>query len=65
MLKQMLDTNLWGLVMFTKEVCRDMRGRNIPDGHIVNIARSVITLNFRTTNTKELLFSINNAILYF
>ncbi|XP_059480707.1 farnesol dehydrogenase [Neocloeon triangulifer] len=38
LLRKMIDTNMWGLIMFIKEVTLDIRERGVSDGHIVNIA---------------------------
>jgi NAD(P)-dependent dehydrogenase (short-subunit alcohol dehydrogenase family) len=41
-MKQTLDLNVFGLCMFTREVIKDMRSRDVDDGHIFHISRYVI-----------------------
>jgi NADP+-dependent farnesol dehydrogenase len=40
-IRTMLNLNVLGLCMFTREVIKDMRSRGVDDGHIFNINRCV------------------------
>jgi NAD(P)-dependent dehydrogenase (short-subunit alcohol dehydrogenase family) len=37
--RKILDTNVFGLCLFTREVIKDMRDRGVDDGHIFHINR--------------------------
>ena len=37
--RKIIDTNVLGLCLFTREVIKDMRDRGVDDGHIFHIGR--------------------------
>lgn len=38
-MREMLDVNVMGLTLFTREIIKDMRQRGVDDGHIFHINR--------------------------